>query len=611
MCSMSTKWSYILAGLVLAVWSLPCTAQLAIGDELQMQGNGTVSTGYAGSFGDATTSSHSLNVGVNGSVSGSYHDPNFLSFNLLPYYNQAQNNSLSQATSDSSGINATANIFSGSHFPGSFSYNRAYNSFGTFGIPGIPSFTTRGNSQGFGIGWSELLPSVPTLTANYTITDGDASVYGTSEKSITKSRIFGLRSTYSIADFNLSGGYTHSTTDSQIPDFLGAQQQPLHLNTNSDSYGASASHPLPWHGAFSAYYNRISYSNAYQGGTNHDTIDNENATALFRPFTKLSLTFSQGYNGNLAGNFNQAILAAGGGVPTTLGSGSHSLSYSAGGSYLVMRGLGVSGQVLRIEQSYAGENHHATLFNGTVYGDYGRKLFGLLDWSVSLLDTANEEGNSSVGVLANVGITRKVKNWDLSGTFNYAHNVETLLIGYTTSYYRYGASAGRRFSRNLMLSTQVNAMQNDQTGAGSRSQNYATSFTVRWVSATGTYSHSSGTSFLTANGLQPITAPPGILPPNQLVLYGGSSYGFSLAATPIRKLTLSAAYANAHSNTLQTVTTSLNRNSLWNATFQYDLRKLGFKGGYSRLKQNISAVATGPQKVTSYYVGVYRWFNFF
>ena len=162
-------------------------------------------------------------MGVNGSVSGSYHDPNFLSFTLLPYYNQAQNNSLSQATSDSSGVNATASIFGGSHFPGSFSYNRAYNSFGTFGLPGVPSFTTRGNSQGLGIGWSELLPDLPTLTANYTVSDGDASVYGTSQKSKSSSRIFGLRSSYSIADFNLSGGYTHSTSDSQIPDFSGGR----------------------------------------------------------------------------------------------------------------------------------------------------------------------------------------------------------------------------------------------------------------------------------------------------------------------------------------------------------------------------------------------------
>ena len=54
---MSTKWCAILAGLM--AWVLPCAAQVAIGDELQMQGNGTVSTGYAGSFGDARSSSHS------------------------------------------------------------------------------------------------------------------------------------------------------------------------------------------------------------------------------------------------------------------------------------------------------------------------------------------------------------------------------------------------------------------------------------------------------------------------------------------------------------------------------------------------------------------------
>lgn len=60
---------YTLTGLLL--WVLPCAAQLTIGDELQLQGSGTLSAGYAGQFSDESTSAHSLNFGVNGNLSGS------------------------------------------------------------------------------------------------------------------------------------------------------------------------------------------------------------------------------------------------------------------------------------------------------------------------------------------------------------------------------------------------------------------------------------------------------------------------------------------------------------------------------------------------------------
>jgi hypothetical protein len=61
---------------------------------------------------------------VNGSATaaGYYYNPNFVSFNLSPYYGQSRANSDSQSISDSSGVNLSTGIFSGSHFPGQISY---------------------------------------------------------------------------------------------------------------------------------------------------------------------------------------------------------------------------------------------------------------------------------------------------------------------------------------------------------------------------------------------------------------------------------------------------------------------------------------------------------
>lgn len=126
---MYEKWICFLTGLVL--WGLPCAAQFTLGNEVQLSGNGTISGGYAGQFSDASASGHSLNFGVNGNMSGFYHSPNFVSFNVMPYYNQSQNNSAFQALNDNSGLSATANFFSRSNFPGTVSFNKGYNAAGT------------------------------------------------------------------------------------------------------------------------------------------------------------------------------------------------------------------------------------------------------------------------------------------------------------------------------------------------------------------------------------------------------------------------------------------------------------------------------------------------
>jgi len=605
------KGWWTLAGFLLLVPH--CSAQFQVGDNLQMKGSGVLSVGYAGNYGDQSVSSHSLDLGGDGNLSGFYYKPGFVSFNVLPFYNRSSLNSNFQSLTDSSGVNATANIFSGSHFPGFISFVKDYNSSGTLGSPDLPNFTTHGNDQSFGVGWSVLLPNLPSISASFTAGSGDSTVYGTDAHSNTTNRVFSLRSSYTIAGFGLNAEYNHLTLNSTTPEILAGQQE-LVANSDSNGYGFSVSHALPLRGAFSAYASRLNYNNDYNGGIKFDTtIDTENANAVFRPTQKLNLRFLEYYTDNLAGSLNQAIIAAGGAATVPLELDSHSLSLSAGADFDVYRGLWVSGMVTRIDQRFDGQDYQSTLFNGTLYGTYGRKLLGSIRWSVSLVDTANEQGNSLVGVLGNVDFSRKIKLWDVSGSFSFAQNVETLVAIYTNSYYRATGQVSRRVSRRVRWSAEFGASHNAlsaQTDSGSSSENVSASLSVGWFSTSGNYTRASGTSILTANGLQPIPVPLPVLPASQLVLFGGSSYGLSVAATPLRKLTLLASYTRAGSNTLANSLTSLNQNNGLNATLQYQVRKLYFKAGYSRLVQGISATGTPPINVSSYYFGVYRWFNF-
>src|ERR1700685_845471 len=130
--------NHILGLAVLMVAQL-ATAQLGIGENTKMNAGGLFTFGYSGAYGDAFPSSHGLDFGCDGKLSGSYFNPNFLSFEATPYWNQSRANSDYQSLTGAKGINATANLFSGSHFPGSVSYHYDANSTGTLGLTGQPN----------------------------------------------------------------------------------------------------------------------------------------------------------------------------------------------------------------------------------------------------------------------------------------------------------------------------------------------------------------------------------------------------------------------------------------------------------------------------------------
>src|SRR5271166_5137 len=199
-------------------------AQVQVGDDLRMNMNGLINAGYSGDYGNEIASSHNLDYGGSAQLNGSYYNPNFLNFTVTPYYNQSRADSSFQSLTNSSGVDATANFFTGSHFPGYASYNYTRNSTGNFGLVGTPNFTTVGNGQGFGIGWSALLPNLPTFSAGYSQGSGTGTLFGTNEVSSSLTRTLNLRSSYHMAGWNLNAFYTHIVLETDFPVFLSEEQ---------------------------------------------------------------------------------------------------------------------------------------------------------------------------------------------------------------------------------------------------------------------------------------------------------------------------------------------------------------------------------------------------
>jgi hypothetical protein len=94
-------------------------------------------------------------------------------------------------------------------------------------------------------------------------------------------------------------------------------------------------------------------------------------------------------------------------------------------------------------------------------------------------------------------------------------------------------------------------------------------------------------------------------------LYGGDSYSLGMSSSPVKRLVLTAAYAKSISNTSSDAQASSNQNNEFNALVQYQFRKLGINSGFSRLEQGFSGSGTQPEVVSSFFIGVSRWFNFF
>jgi hypothetical protein len=152
----------------------------------------------------------------------------------------------------------------------------------------------------------------------------------------------------------------------------------------------------------------------------------------------------------------------------------------------------------------------------------------------------------------------------------------------------------------------------DQAGATSSSETYNGSMGYgALITATGSYSRADGQALVTGAGLIGLPVPLPVVPSDLVSLFGGKSYSVGMSSAPTKKLVIGATYAKSSSNTSSVGITTSNQNSQYNALLQYQVRKLNFISGYARLEQGFSSTGLQPEVISSYYMGISRWFNFF
>jgi len=605
----------VLVLLGIPLFALGSAAQLKVG-ETSNNLNGTISAGYNGDFGNQIPSDHSLSFGGTGTLNGYYYNPNFLSYTISPYLNQARDNSSYQSISDASGVNVNSSIFSGSKFPGSINYAKALNSEGNYAIPGVANYTTKGDSDTFGISWSEILPSLPSLSANFQMGSNEYSIYGSNDNGSTNSKSFSLRSGYSLKGFNMSAYFTDGDSHSNIPQILEGSSQPLTSNSSNQGYGFSVGHQLPLHGGFSAAVNRSDVDSSFDGYSYNGAIDTYTGTASFQPTNKFHFSLSSNYSDNLTGTLYEAVTSAGGIVlPPSQTQSSNSLDVQGQSSYAVMANMQLLASADHREQYFLGKNYSSDSYGGGF--TYGHGLFGgNFNTAVTVTDnTVSTSSANELGFSGTVNYNRRFSDgWSMGVFGNYSQNVQTLLITYMASFYGYGANIRRRWGK---LGWSAGASVNktgltEQAGTTSSGESYNTSIGYsNWFNLNGTYSKSNGNGIETSSGLAATPTPQPVLNPSDLILFGGTSYSFGLSSNPKRRLTVAATYARADGTSNLLGIISENNTEQINALIQYQFRKMYFTGGYSKLEQSFSISNAPPAKISAFYVGISRWFNFF
>ena len=622
--------------------SLPSAAQITIGDNLTVTSSGTINAGYNATYGNDIDSSHSLGLGGTAAFNGYYYNPGFVSFSLNPYFNQSRNNSGIGSISDASGVTFTSSIFSGSHFPGAVNYSANFNSTGNYGIPGISSLNTNGNSQTFGINWGEFVPGLPSLSLGYQQGNNDYTLYGANESGSSHFRSFNLSSSYNLFGFGLTGAISHGTSEALIPGVVIGGQTAT-SNSDDTNYGLSVAHSLPWNGTFTSSFNRSNINSDYLGYSFNGAIDVAIATLNFHPTSKLNLVATADYTDNLTGSLYQALIpgASGGFAGTgsassasgtatnqsssTSGTGvvgiqqsanqesSHGLNFLFDTSYSFAPNFQVQGQFERREQSFAGESFGSNLYDAGLY--YNRVLGGgFLGMSFTVYDsTVDGSSQNQLGFNASTSYGRQIGAWQVNGYFNYTQNVQTYLVTYNTSSYTFSGSAGRKLGSNFYFNASAGAGRSGLVaipGSSTSSETFSVNLGAKKWAFGGNYSKSDGISLATSGGLVPTPLPP-VIPTNLLIGYGGTSYSATASAAPKRHLNMSFTYVKSKNNFDNIGVFSFNNYEAENAYIQYQFRQLGMNGGYTHLVQGFSGSGLPPASISSFYIGVYRWFNFF
>ena len=424
------------AGLLLTLGLVLASAawgQLEVGQYTSMTLTGDLGYGYAGNYTSPSGgSSHGTSLNGDAILQGYYYNPKFLTFFVDPIYNRSQANSGQGSITDATSVNAGVNLFTGSHFPGAVTFGEAFNSSGNYGFGATPGITTTGNSHGFSVGWSELIPGAPPVNAQYTQSASSSSIFGSDQRDHSNTKNFNVFSNYKLDGWYMGARFADTWTSTELPSAITGGET-VTGDTNAKIFSFNANHKLPLRGSFGGSYSWADFGGENNGNSVTGSNQLVSATASFTPTNRITTSFQANYDTNVSGAIEQQLVGAGSIAPqVNLGTSGYSIALSNFDNYSIGKGLSLGFSVGHIQQVVYGETVSATHFSGLLNYRFLKPLWGTVVVYAGVNDQASEAGNQGAGLVAGANFTKQWTNFDLGGSFAYSQDTQTILALQTT-----------------------------------------------------------------------------------------------------------------------------------------------------------------------------------
>lgn len=622
--SLFVHWRNFIAAAVLTLAALPGRAQTRIGENLAAGMSGTIGATYEGEVGNSGASSSSHAVGVTGDtqLNGYYYSPQFLNFQVHPYYNRTQSSSSDVQIGANSGVKSYASLFSGSNFKLNFNYGRDYDNTSQWALPGASSLLSHGDSSSWGTGVSVKIARLFPVTVQYSQNDGTSSVYGIAGSDTSKNGNLSVASDARLLGTLLTLNYMRLTTNLQSD--MATTSIASSNHGSSDSTMFAIARALPGNGALSANYSHTSYGYKYvfkalgatsesTASTNDGSANTLNLHANTYPTRRLDIGVDMMYNDNLTGSMAQT-LASSGATPGTSTSGTiRTLTVGGDAAYSFGKGLNINALYAHEVQSYAGTETRYDQFHGNLNYTYVKSFLGSFNVLGGLVDTATQNQNGTVGLYGTLNYNKRFR-WTTVGAYvSYSQDTETMLAGTTSSGVSGGATISRQFGKDAEWHASATSGNTTLSGGEgfSRSLNASAGVSLKRAACSVSYAHSNGTAYNTSTGLVSTGGTPTTVLGTNVIEYLSHSYSVGANYTALGRLQLWGSFSLARSQTSSNGSTVPSRSSRGTVQLRYPVRKMYFTAGFNRLQQGTSGSGVAVPVTNSYTIGISRWLKMF
>jgi hypothetical protein len=613
---------------LLAIASHSAIAQQAVEQPLSVTGD--LMSGYSGLSNGGVLDSGPY-VGFEGLARGFWKDPRILTFAVSPNYGRGITRTGSMGGGEGEGVNANATFLSGSRIPVSFMYSYQF-------IP-VPELNRNVSDfegvsltrKQFGVDWGLNLKRLPPLQFSYHRSTDESELPGLG-MGANKTRDFMASTQYRLAGWNLSANYnnTHGESGGEAKD--GTETVWLQSSdTGSQTASATALHDLPLRSKFLVQGNWTATDLNIQQTQTNANYKNLTASLTSQPIDRLSLDFRTGYLSNVSDFLRSQVLTSAN--PTDITQllaqtlGRETLTYGAGASFRIIRGLNVTGNYNATEPlsdtgvaDFGGAGHGIGAginFNRRIHSG---EFFAAYDHSIA----ENEFADVTTGVLGHDTSSSDAVSMGYSRTLPFAINASAsgsynlTQVHYTSDdtlrSWSMNLRAVRKLNSGWMLSGNYilrNGSHEFPTRESNGAQTFAATLESKRLQFTGTYNRTYGLAYIL--GARVIFVPSATqlsdIPGLPLLTESDSSlYSVSAGYKVSRRLSVNGAYYHGSSTSTAAFA---NLMSGYDTNARYKFRQVWLVAGYRRDLRSFDSSVNPAFTGQSFYVMVRRHFTLF